>query len=182
MENGKLEFFLLDGKTTSTSDSDFFFGYTYFQQLKDPTNPRGFSQKSVVILTSLPFVEFYKNIVDLLGQTYFESYWSDADQTKDFLKVREGTGKMTKIFNRKTMNISRIIGKSFNLVQQIKSIFVDNVLRYFENIFDNFLTLPQRSLFQNESLNQGILTQRAKCSVLMIQTSKKPNLLKQKIP
>ena len=75
---------MIDGKS---NDSEFLFGYTYFQQLKDPSNPRGFSQKSVVILTALPFVEFFKNIVDLLGENYFESYWSDEIETKNFLKV-----------------------------------------------------------------------------------------------
>jgi len=73
-------------KFNKAGDSEFLFGYTYFQQMKDPTNPRGFSQKSVVILTALPFIEFFKNIVDLLGMTYFESYWSDEDETKKFLK------------------------------------------------------------------------------------------------
>jgi len=48
-------------------------------------------------LTSLPFVEFYKNIVDLLGQTYFESYWSDENETKNFLKVRDIVVEITHI-------------------------------------------------------------------------------------
>jgi hypothetical protein len=32
------------------------YGYTCFKQKKDINNPRGFSQKSLVILSELPFV------------------------------------------------------------------------------------------------------------------------------
>lgn len=35
------------------------YGYTCFKQKKDPQNPRGFSQRSLVILSELPFVHFF---------------------------------------------------------------------------------------------------------------------------
>lgn len=35
------------------------FGYTCFKQKKDSLNPRGYSQKSLVILSFLPFPSFF---------------------------------------------------------------------------------------------------------------------------
>jgi len=48
------------------------FGYTCFRQRKDPTNPRGYFQKSVVWLSSLPFLSLFTRCVTLVGQTYHE--------------------------------------------------------------------------------------------------------------
>jgi hypothetical protein len=64
---------------------DLVFGYVYFKQIKDPKNPRGYSQKSLVLLSPLPFIDLFKNIVDFLGRAYFE----DVDQqiSLDFLAV-----------------------------------------------------------------------------------------------
>jgi len=71
----------------NSNESDTLFGYTYFQQRKDPTNPRGFSQKSLVILTTLPFVEFFKSVIDNLGSNYFNVLCADDKETVGFLKV-----------------------------------------------------------------------------------------------
>jgi hypothetical protein len=60
------------------------YGYVYFKQTKDPKNPRGYSQKSLVILTPFPFIDFFKNILELLGQTYFDLENPDS---MDFLQV-----------------------------------------------------------------------------------------------
>ena len=48
------------------------FGYTCFRQRRDPTNPRGYFQKSVVWLSSLPFLSLFTRCVTLLGATYHE--------------------------------------------------------------------------------------------------------------
>ena len=48
------------------------FGYTCFRQRKDPSNPRGYFQKSVVWLSSLPFLSLFTRCVTLIGQTYHE--------------------------------------------------------------------------------------------------------------
>ena len=48
------------------------FGYTCFRQRKDATNPRGYFQKSVVWLSSLPFLSLFTRCVTLVSQTYHE--------------------------------------------------------------------------------------------------------------
>ena len=48
------------------------FGYTCFRQRKDSSNPRGYFQKSVVWLSSLPFLSLFTRCVTLLSQTYHE--------------------------------------------------------------------------------------------------------------
>ena len=48
------------------------FGYTVFRQRKDATNPRGYFQKSVVWLSSLPFLSLFTRCVTLIGATYHE--------------------------------------------------------------------------------------------------------------
>lgn len=64
---------------------DMLYGYVYFKQIKDPKNPRGYSQKSLVMLSPLPLVDFYKNVVDHLGKVYFET--PDDYNTLQYLEV-----------------------------------------------------------------------------------------------
>jgi hypothetical protein len=52
-------------------DKEYDYGYTYFKQRKDATNLRGYFQKSLVILTSLPYIHFYKSLVEIVGNAYF---------------------------------------------------------------------------------------------------------------
>jgi hypothetical protein len=64
---------------------DMLYGYVYFKQIKDAKNPRGYSQRSLVILSPLPLVDFYKNIVDCLGRIFFEN--PDQHIAAEFLEV-----------------------------------------------------------------------------------------------
>lgn len=49
-----------------------YFGFVYFNQKRDTTKPRGFFQKSVVLLTKNPFISLFKQIVEIVGPLYFE--------------------------------------------------------------------------------------------------------------
>lgn len=53
--------------------SSYFWGYVYFRQVKDITLPRGYFQKSVVILTRLPFTNLYSKIISIIAPEYFEN-------------------------------------------------------------------------------------------------------------
>lgn len=90
----------------SNSEYDNLFGYTYFQQRKDTANARGFSQKSLVILSVFPFIQFFKGILDVMGASYFEAVQISEDETKDFLKVELFLKYKLKLLKRKTTNIS----------------------------------------------------------------------------
>lgn len=54
-------------------DTQFINGYVHFLQKKDPSLKRGYFQKSLVILSLLPFVELFYRVVDIVGTNYFET-------------------------------------------------------------------------------------------------------------
>uniref|UniRef100_A0A6G1SIZ2 Protein FAM116B n=1 Tax=Aceria tosichella TaxID=561515 RepID=A0A6G1SIZ2_9ACAR len=73
-ERLKLFYKQYNTKTTQalSVDTKFIYGYVHFLQRKDPTLKRGYFQKSLVILSMLPFVELFYNIVNIVGTRYFE--------------------------------------------------------------------------------------------------------------
>ncbi|CAO1618417.1 unnamed protein product [Sympodiomycopsis kandeliae] len=60
------------GKVASSSSSSYLYGYTYFRQRRDSQIRRGYFQKSVVILTHLPYVSLFDEIISKLAPLYFE--------------------------------------------------------------------------------------------------------------
>lgn len=54
-------------------DSKFIYGYVHFLQKKDSSLKRGYFQKSLVILSLLPFVELFYRVVDIVGTNYFDT-------------------------------------------------------------------------------------------------------------
>ncbi|CAB0036127.1 unnamed protein product [Trichogramma brassicae] len=55
------------------TDKDYYTGYVYFRQVKDKNLPRGYFQKSIVIVTRLPFVNLFTEICALVAPEYFDS-------------------------------------------------------------------------------------------------------------
>lgn len=53
-------------------DKDYYWGYVYFRQVKDKSLPRGYFQKSIVIITKLPFVNLFGELNALIAPEYFE--------------------------------------------------------------------------------------------------------------
>ncbi|KAJ1984014.1 hypothetical protein H4R34_000922 [Dimargaris verticillata] len=56
----------------NTADASFYYGYVFFRQKKDPGVRRGCFQKSLVLLSPLPYHGLFTKIVSLLGPPYFE--------------------------------------------------------------------------------------------------------------
>lgn len=54
------------------SDAYHYWGYVYFRQVKDRTLPRGYFQKSVIVISKLPFVNFFTEVVALIAPKFFE--------------------------------------------------------------------------------------------------------------
>lgn len=54
-------------------DTKFLYGYVHFLQKKDATLKRGYFQKSLVILSLLPFVELFYQVVTIAGTNYFDN-------------------------------------------------------------------------------------------------------------
>uniref|UniRef100_A0AC35TZF9 UDENN domain-containing protein n=1 Tax=Rhabditophanes sp. KR3021 TaxID=114890 RepID=A0AC35TZF9_9BILA len=51
----------------------FLYGYVHFRQQKNTSLPRGYYQKSVVILSSYPLHELFYKVVDIISMAYFEA-------------------------------------------------------------------------------------------------------------
>ncbi|VVC93439.1 unnamed protein product [Leptidea sinapis] len=54
------------------ADSTHHWGFVYFRQVKDPSLPRGYFQKSIILLTRLPFINLYYKIIQLIAPKHFE--------------------------------------------------------------------------------------------------------------
>jgi hypothetical protein len=53
-------------------DQNSLFGYVHFRQIRDKTVKRGYFQKSLVLLSKLPFISLFLSIVSQLGPNYFQ--------------------------------------------------------------------------------------------------------------
>lgn len=54
------------------ADSAHYWGFVYFRQVKDPSLPRGYFQKSIILLTRLPFINLFYKVVQLIAPKHFE--------------------------------------------------------------------------------------------------------------
>jgi hypothetical protein len=55
-----------------SKDHDSLFGHVYFRQRKDSTKPRGYFQKSLVIVTHLPYATLFRQVAQIVGPLYFD--------------------------------------------------------------------------------------------------------------
>lgn len=55
------------------ADTAHYWGFVYFRQVKDSTSKRGYFQKSFVILTRLPFINFFYELAALIAPIYFDN-------------------------------------------------------------------------------------------------------------
>lgn len=53
-------------------DDNHYYGYVYFRQVRDKTLKRGYFQKSVVLLSKLPYFNFFKEITEIIAPEYFD--------------------------------------------------------------------------------------------------------------
>jgi hypothetical protein len=53
-------------------DPNSLFGYVHFRQIRDKTVKRGYFQKSLVLLSKLPFISLFLSIVSQIGPNYFQ--------------------------------------------------------------------------------------------------------------
>ncbi|KAM9389101.1 protein DENND6B [Phaethornis superciliosus] len=57
---------------TLQRESAHFFGYVYFRQVKDSSVKRGYFQKSLVLVSRLPYVNLFQSLLQLIAPEYFE--------------------------------------------------------------------------------------------------------------
>jgi hypothetical protein len=65
------------------ADIGHYWGYVFFRQVKDPTSKRGYFQKSFVLITRLPFHNFFSELVNRWAPLYFKSGLSALEQGYD---------------------------------------------------------------------------------------------------
>ncbi|CAL9682608.1 unnamed protein product [Knipowitschia caucasica] len=61
-----------DAATTLQKEVCHFFGYVYFRQVKDVSVRRGYFQKSLVLLSRLPYPTFFHSLLQIIAPEYFE--------------------------------------------------------------------------------------------------------------
>ncbi|KAG7199940.1 hypothetical protein KM043_014376 [Ampulex compressa] len=61
------------GDTQYHSDKDYYWGYVYFRQVRNRALPRGYFQKSIVIITKLPFVNLFGELCALVAPEFFDT-------------------------------------------------------------------------------------------------------------
>ncbi|XP_067124662.1 protein DENND6A [Centruroides vittatus] len=54
-------------------DNSYFYGFVYFRQVKDRTVRRGYFQKSLVLLTHLPFINLFTEALNVIAPQFFEN-------------------------------------------------------------------------------------------------------------
>ncbi|KAL3851741.1 hypothetical protein ACJMK2_015454 [Sinanodonta woodiana] len=55
------------------SDSAYYYGFVYFRQTKDRSIRRGYFQKSVLLVSKLPFISLFSQLVSIIAPEYFEN-------------------------------------------------------------------------------------------------------------
>ncbi len=53
-------------------DPNYLFGFAYFRQVKDSTIRRGYYQKSVILLSKLPLVSLFNQVMSVVARRFFE--------------------------------------------------------------------------------------------------------------
>ncbi|TRY92896.1 hypothetical protein DNTS_005710, partial [Danionella cerebrum] len=53
-------------------DQGYYYGYVYFRQVRDKSLKRGYFQKSLVLISRLPYVTFFHSLLKLIAPEYFE--------------------------------------------------------------------------------------------------------------
>ncbi|MFH4984338.1 hypothetical protein AB6A40_011047 [Gnathostoma spinigerum] len=54
-------------------DPLYYYGFAHFRQQKDATLPRGYYQKSLILITLLPLFNLYSLIIDTIATAFFQS-------------------------------------------------------------------------------------------------------------
>lgn len=67
-------------QTHLKADLGHYWGYVYFRQMKDASSKRGYFQKSFVLITRLPFHNFFYELIQRWAPAYFASGLSALEQ------------------------------------------------------------------------------------------------------
>ncbi|NXF14851.1 DEN6A protein, partial [Rhodinocichla rosea] len=57
---------------SAPKDSAYYYGYVYFRQVRDKSLKRGYFQKSLVLISKLPYVHLFRTMLKQIAPEYFE--------------------------------------------------------------------------------------------------------------
>ncbi|XP_051976442.1 protein DENND6B-like [Xyrauchen texanus] len=69
---GQEDVYNRDAPVTLQKEHAHFHGYVYFRQVKDASVKRGYFQKSLVVVSRLPFVHLFHSLLQVIAPEYFE--------------------------------------------------------------------------------------------------------------
>ncbi|XP_070559229.1 protein DENND6A-like isoform X2 [Ptychodera flava] len=61
------------GPMSLQGENAYFHGFVYFRQVRDKTSRRGYFQKSVVLITKLPYINLFTQLIEIIAPEYFEN-------------------------------------------------------------------------------------------------------------
>nr|XP_046235664.1 protein DENND6B isoform X1 [Scatophagus argus] len=61
-----------DAPVTLQTEVSHFFGYVYFRQVKDVSVRRGYFQKSLVLVSRLPYIQLFHSLLQIIAPEFFE--------------------------------------------------------------------------------------------------------------
>lgn len=62
-----------DSVPTLRADATHYWGFVYFRQVKDPSLPRGYFQKSIILLSRLPFINLFYKVIQLVAPSILKT-------------------------------------------------------------------------------------------------------------
>ncbi|XP_077987090.1 protein DENND6A-like isoform X2 [Glandiceps talaboti] len=54
-------------------ENAYYHGFVYFRQVRDKTSRRGYFQKSVVLITKVPYIKLFAQLVEIIAPEYFDN-------------------------------------------------------------------------------------------------------------
>ncbi|XP_045512422.1 protein DENND6A [Pieris brassicae] len=140
-----------DSVSTLRADPTHYWGFVYFRQVKDTTLPRGYFQKSIILLTRLPFINLYYKVIQLIAPRHFEdgessleaachdiNRWPELNSGQNVLLPVLGSVFQSYIPNQQTGKVTRS-----DIVKQVHSSNVPHIIVCIQdvNVFDALSSL-----------------------------------------
>lgn len=119
-------------------DDNFIYGYVHFLQKKDHSQRRGYFQKSLVMLSRLPFVKLFYHIVSIVGIDYFEN-----EHLMDLENIYKQILRWPPLQAGTTLNLS-LVGTTVSFYIPNRD---DKLNNFHPNSSKNTNKLPGNSLF-----------------------------------
>lgn len=97
-----------------SEDDEDLYCYTYFTQKKDATNPRGYFQKSIVLVSTLKMVKVFGVVLSAVNRIYFERQMDNEAMTKALLSLNANKPP-DELFRSNAMCVVSILDKELKV-------------------------------------------------------------------